>query len=444
MRSFPEGFYWGSATASFQIEGASHEDGRGESIWDRFAATSGKIVTGETGEPACDSYHRYPDDITVMRELGMTAYRFSLAWPRIVPDGAGQVNAAGLDYYDRVVDALLEAQIVPFVTLYHWDLPQALQDRGGWANRDVVDAYTRYVDIAVSHLGDRVKYWATHNEPTCIAFRGHETGEHAPGIQDSAVALQVAHHVLLSHGAAIPVIRQRCRDAQVGIVLNVYPAYPATDSDADQVAARLYDESQNRWFLDPIAGRGYPAAAWEAKGDAVPTILPGDMETIAAPIDYLGLNYYRRRVCHDPAGGDGHKVLTRRDPANVTARDWEIFPQGLSDVLATLANDYGFANIFVTENGAAYHDTVSPDGHVHDSSRQTYLAQHLDAVLRSIEAGVPVRGYFCWTLMDNFEWAFGTSSRFGLAYTDFAMQRRIIKDSGRWFGRVTRANALVE
>src|SRR5205823_5056673 len=239
MTSFPDEFVWGTATASFQIEGAIHEDGRGESIWDRFAATPGKIVTGETGEPACDSYHRYRDDIALMREMGLGAYRFSIAWPRVIPDGSGAVNPAGLDYYDRVVDALLDAQIVPFVTLYHWDLPQALQERGGWANRATVDAFVRYADVVVARLGDRVKHWATHNEPWCVSILSHELGEHAPGLHDRAVALQVAHNVLLSHGAAVPVIRQHCPDGQAGIVLNFEPAYPATDSDADQVAARL-------------------------------------------------------------------------------------------------------------------------------------------------------------------------------------------------------------
>ena len=444
VKSFPDEFVWGTATASFQIEGAIHEDGRGESIWDRFAATPGKIVTGEIGEPACDSYHRYRDDIALMREMGLGAYRFSIAWPRIVPDGAGAINPAGLDYYDRVVDALLEARIVPFVTLYHWDLPQALQDRGGWANRATVDAFVCYADAVVSRLGDRVKRWATHNEPWCVSILSHELGEHAPGLRDRKVALQVAHHVLLSHGAAVPVIRQHCPDGQAGIVLNFEPAYPATDSDADQVAARLHHARFNLWFLDPIMGRGYPQDAWDHYGAAVPQIQAGDLKTIAAPLDFLGVNNYTRAVCHDPAGGDGQRVLNRRDPTNVTARGWEVFPQGLYDLLTWLGRDYAFARLFVTENGAAYDDVVSADGSVHDPLRIAYLRQHLAAVRRAIDARVPVQGYFCWSLMDNFEWACGTSSRFGLAYTDFTTQRRTIKDSGYWYGRVARANALVD
>jgi beta-glucosidase len=444
MTTFPDRFAWGTATASFQIEGAIHEDGRGESIWDRFAATPGKIRTGEVGEPACDSYHRYPDDIAIMRELALTAYRFSTAWPRIMPAGSGAVNAAGLDYYDRVVDALLEAGIVPFITLYHWDLPQALQERGGWANRAIVDAFVRYADLVVSRLGDRVKHWMTHNEPWCVSILSHELGEHAPGLHDRAVALQVAHNVLLSHGAAVPVIRQCCPDAHVGIVLNFTPGYPATDSDADQAATRLHNARVNRWFLDPITRRGYPQEAWDYYGNAVPQVSPADLEMIAAPLDYLGVNYYTRAVCHNPASGEGGRVLNRRDPARVTARDWEIFPQGLSDLLTWLHRDYGWPRLYITENGAASDDVIAPDGKVHDPARIEYLRQHLTEILRAIEAGIPVQGYFCWTLMDNFEWAQGTSSRFGLAYTDFATQRRIIKDSGAWFGRVTRANALVE
>jgi beta-glucosidase len=307
-----------------------------------------------------------------------------------------------------------------------------------------VDEFVRYADVVVARLGDRVKHWMTHNEPWCVSILSHELGEHAPGLRDRKVALQVAHNVLVSHGAAVPVIRQHCLDGQVGIVLNFEPAYPATDSDADQVATRLHHATFNLWFLDPIAGRGYPQEAWNHYGAAVPQIQAGDLETIATPLDFLGVNNYTRAVCHDPAGGDGQRVLNRRDPAKVTVRGWEVFPQGLHDLLTWLDRDYAFARLFVTENGAAYDDVVSADGSVHDPLRIAYLRQHLVAVLRAIDAGVPVQGYFCWSLMDNFEWACGTSSRFGLAYTDFTTQRRTIKDSGHWYGRVARANALVD
>jgi len=442
--NFPAGFFWGTATASFQIEGAIHEDGRGESIWDRFAATPGKIKTGEIGEPACDSYHRYLEDIALMRAMNQNAYRFSVAWPRVIPDGNGKVNPAGLDYYDRLVDALLAAGITPFVTLYHWDLPQALQDHGGWAKHTTIDAYVRYVDFTVARLGDRVKYWSTHNEPWCVSILSHELGEHAPGLKDRKLALQVAHNLLLSHGQAVPIIRQRSPGTRVGIVLNFNPAYPATDSLADQALTRQEHARFNLWFLDPIAGRGYPQDAWDGYGADVPQVGPNDMQTIAQPIDYLGVNFYSRFVCHDPAGGSGSRVLNVRSTTDLSDRNWEIYPQGLYDLLIWIGAGYGFKDIYLTENGASYNDVLTPDGKIHDPKRKEYIYRHLQPLLRTIEAGVPVRGYFVWTLMDNFEWAFGTSSRFGLAYTDFSTQQRILKDSGLWYGEVARANALLE
>jgi len=441
---FPKGFIWGTATASYQIEGAIHADGRGESIWDRFAATPGKIITGEIGEPACDSYHLYKEDIALMTDMHLNGYRFSIAWPRIIPDGSGQVQPAGLDYYDRVVDALLEAGISPFVTLYHWDLPQALQDKGGWANRATVDAFVRYTDVVVSRLGDRVKHWMTHNEPWCVSILSHEIGEHAPGLRDRKTALQVAHNVLVSHGLAVPVIRARSSDSKVGIVLNLSPAYPATDSEADQALTRREHARFNLWFLDPIMGRGYPQDAWDGYGADVPQVQPDDMKLMASPIDFLGVNYYSREVCHDPAGDPGAMELNRRSETHVTGRDWEIYPQAMYDLLVWIKNAYNFQDIYITENGASYHDVVSPDGRIHDELRIHYLYQHLSTILRAIRAGVPIRGYFCWSLMDNFEWAFGTSSRFGLAYTDFDTQKRTLKDSGVWFGKAAHANALVE
>ena len=440
--TFSGGFYWGTATAAFQIEGATKEDGRGELIWDRFCATPGKIITGETGDPATDSYHRYRDDIALMREMNLNAYRFSIAWPRVVPDGDGSVCEKGLDYYDRVVDGLLEAGVRPFVTLYHWDLPQALQDKGGWAKRATLEAYVRYTDVVVKRLGDRVMSWMTHNEPWCVSILSNEIGEHAPGNHDRKLALQIAHHLLVSHGMAIPVIRQHCPKGEVGIALNLNPAYPATDSEADQALTRQAHARHNLWFLDPVAGRGYPPDAWEGYGPDVPQIEPGDMETIATPVDFLGVNFYRRIVAHDAEGGEGSRVLNRVSEIHQTGRQWEIYPQALYDLLVSIHHGHNFKNIYLTENGASYHDVVSPDGKVHDALRIDYLYQHLSTLLRAIEAGAPLRGYFCWSLMDNFEWAFGTSSRFGLAFTDFATQQRTLKDSGVWFGKVAAANAL--
>jgi beta-glucosidase len=440
---FPDGFFWGTATASYQIEGATREDGRGVSIWDRFAATPGKIKTGETGEPACDSYHRYPQDIAIMQQLGVNAYRFSTAWPRVIPVGSGEVNPAGLEYYDRVVDALLEANITPFVTLYHWDLPQVLQDQGGWANRATIEAYTNYTDVVVGKLGDRVKHWATHNEPWCISILSHQLGGHAPGLRDRKIALQVAHHLLVSHGMAVPIIRGRCPDAQVGIVLNLIPYYPATDSEADKLATRLAHARFNLWFLDPLVGWGYPEDAWQDYGDDVPEILADDLEKITAPVDFLGVNYYSRGIIHDPAGGEGHRIINRRNPVNMMARGWEVYPQALHDLLMWLHNDYQFPQLFITENGATYDDVVW-EGYVHDLARLDYIRQHLSVLPSLIEAGVPLKGYFCWSLLDNFEWAEGTRDRFGLAYTDFKTQERFLKDSGLWFSRVTRTNAVVD
>ena len=442
-QSFPPDFAWGTATASFQIEGATREDGRGETIWDRFAATPGRIETGETGNPACDSYHRYADDIAVMKALGANSYRFSIAWARIIPDGDGAVNPAGLDYYDRVVDALLAAGITPYVTLYHWDLPQALQDKGGWANRSAIDAFARYADMTVARLGDRVKQWATMNEPWCISILSNFIGEHAPGLRDLKTALLVAHHVLVAHGKAAPIIRDRCPDGSVGIVLNFEPSYPATDSAADARAIRLHHDHFNRWFLDPVMGRGYPQEGWEAYDVDVPEIAPDDMETIRAPIDFLGVNYYTRHIGRDPAYPSG-RILHQRDEKAVSARGWEIFPQGLYDLLTWLHRDYSIPKLLVTENGIACHDVLTVDGTVHDPERIGYIRAHLEAIQKAIEAGVNVRSYFYWSLLDNFEWACGTSSRFGLAYTNFETQQRILKDSGHWYGQVTRANAIVD
>ena len=440
--AFPEGFYWGTATASFQIEGATRADGRGESIWDRFAATPGKVLTGETGDPACDSYHRYAEDVALMEEIGVNAYRFSIAWPRVIPDGSGAVNAAGLDHYDRLVDALLAAGITPFVTLYHWDLPQTLQDQGGWANRATIDHFVRYADVVASRLGDRVKNWMMHNEPWCISILSHALGVHAPGLKDERIALQVAHNVLVSHGRAVPVIRQRCPGAQVGIVLNFSPAYPATDTDADAAAARMYNAKFNLWFVNPVAGKGYPQDAWADYGPSVPQIEPGDMETIAIPLDFLGVNFYSREIVHDPAGGLG-RVINRPNPVNMMVRGWENTPSALAELLTWLHHDYAFPRLLVTENGATY-DDVLWEGQVHDPARIDYLRSHIGVLPGVIAAGVPLAGYFCWSLLDNFEWAMGTRDRFGLVYVDFATQQRTIKDSGRWYNRVIRANALVD
>lgn len=441
VKQFPEGFLWGTATASFQIEGATQADGRGESIWDRFAATPGKVLNGDVGDPACESYYRYTEDIDLIKLMNNNAYRFSIAWPRVIPDGDGEVVEAGLDYYDRLVDALIAANIIPFVTLYHWDLPQALQDKGGWASRATIDAFLRYVDVTVSRLGDRVNMWATFNEPWCISILSNEIGEHAPGLHDRKLALQVAHNVMLAHGKAVPIIRERSPQAKVGIVLNMTPAYPAMDTAADHQRAALDHARHNVWFIDPIMGRGYPQNAWKMYGGDVPDIQPGDLDAMHPPLDFLGLNYYTRIVAHDPADGEGTR-LHQRDDVNVSARNWEIYPRGLFDLLTWLRKNYPeIPEYYVSENGIACRDVVE-NGAVHDPQRIDYLKQHFGAAHDAINEGVPVKGYFVWSLMDNFEWAFGYDSRFGLAYVDFDSQRRLPKDSAAWYGRVAAANAL--
>lgn len=441
--SFPPGFVFGAATSAYQIEGGAAADGRGESIWDRFSHTPGRVHGGDTGDVAADHYHRYAEDIALMREIGLTAYRFSIAWPRIVPDGRGRVNAAGLDYYDRLVDGLLAVGIAPYATLYHWDLPQALQDAGGWADRRVVDAFVRYADVVSRRLGDRVQQWMTINEPWCISFLGHLTGEQAPGVRDLGTALRVAHHVLLAHGAAVPVLRANAGPtSQVGIVCNMTPGAAASDTEADRRAAERWDGFFNRWFVDPLAGRGYPSDMVALYGPLAPAVEPGDLERIATPVDFFGLNYYFRAVVSDdpdapPLGLRSHEV----PGATSTAMGWEVYPDGLRELLVRLHRDYGFDALYVTESGAAFEDRVDPGGIVRDPERLAYLRDHLAAARRAIDEGVPLGGFFVWSLLDNFEWAHGYAKRFGLIHVDYATQERRIKESGRWYAEIIHANS---
>jgi beta-glucosidase len=432
---FPADFIWGTTTSAYQIEGAAGEDGKGESIWDRFAHTPRKIITGETGDVACNHYHHYAEDVTLMRDLGTNGYRFSIAWTRILPEGTGNISRAGLDFYDRLVDLLLENDIIPFATLYHWDLPQALQDKGGWANRDTVTAFIEYTSVVAEHLGDRVRHWITHNEPFGTAFNGHYYGRHAPGIRDFKTALQVAHHVLLSHGFVVPVIRQAVGvGAQVGIAPNYSLVHANSSSDSDQAAKRRYDGFANRWFLDALAGGGYPQDMWDYYGANVPTIEQGDMEIIGAPLDFLGINYYYRLVVTDDPGGQIPEAADNRTRAlNGTAFGWEIYPAGLFETLSHIYAEYPFPAFYITENGAAFFDEAVGDGEIHDTRRIAYLEKHLAQAARAIEAGIPLKGYFIRSLLDNFEWIEGTRPRFGLVYTDFPTQQRIVKQSGYWY-----------
>ena len=440
---FPSGFVWGAATASYQIEGAWQADGKGESIWDRFAHTPGTISDGATGDVACDHYHRWRADIALMRELGLQAYRFSIGWPRVLPNGYGKVNQAGLDFYSRLVDGLLDAGITPWVTLYHWDLPQVLQDRGGWPARLSAQAFVEYADAVTRRLGDRVKDWITLNEPWVSAFLGYHLGVHAPGHRDLTKALAAAHHLLLAHGWALPVIRQNSAKCKAGITLNLSSQYPASESDADLAAAWEADGKLNRWFLDPVAGRGYPQDVVEAYGQDMPYIQPGDMTVIAAPVDFVGVNYYFRNIIRSEAVPE-HENAPRTLFPNEEHTDmgWEVCAEGLYALLTRLNENYSFPACYITENGAAYPDQVGANGQVFDARRVAYLRDHFVQAARAIAEGVPLRGYFVWSLLDNFEWAFGYSKRFGLAYTDYATQQRTPKASARWYSRVIAENAV--
>ena len=448
QQTFARDFTWGVATASYQIEGAANEDGRLPSIWDTFCRTPGKVFNGDTGDVACDHYHKWPDDIKLMQRLGVSAYRFSVAWPRIAPAGTGPVNAKGLAFYDRLVDGLLAAQITPYVTLYHWDLPQALEDMGGWTNRATVDAFVAYAGVVARALGDRVQNWITFNEPWVSAFVGYYDGRHAPGVQNLAKAVQASHHLLLAHGRSVPVLRAASKDAKVGITLNLSPALPATPSESDKAAAWRQDGYNNRWFLDPVFGRGYPEDMHDFLGKRLPAHADADMKEISAPIDFLGVNYYSPVIGHaGPLGRTllGFESLTPAEMEKagyeLTEMDWPVVPAQLLGLLTRLQRDYAPKAMYITENGCAYDDKLL-DGAVDDPKRVAYLDSHLRACHQAIAAGVALRGYFLWSLMDNFEWAYGYSRRFGIVYTDYKTLARIPKRSFGFYKDVIAKNGL--
>jgi beta-glucosidase len=430
-RRFPADFVWGAATAAYQVEGAVAEDGRGESIWDRFTAAPGKIRNGDHGRVACDSYHRHGADVALMRELGLDAYRFSVAWPRVLPEGRGRVNAAGLDFYDRCVDELLESGVEPYVTLYHWDLPQALEDRGGWTSRETVDAFVEFTEIVAARLGDRVRRFITVNEPWVIAWLGYGLGEHAPGRASESDAVVAGHHVLVAHGRALEVLRREVADAQVGITLDLIPMHPLTDTTADETAARLEDATRNRWFLDPILRGEYPTDAPARFRELLPPDADRDLAAIGAPLDFLGVNYYRRHVVRADRATGG-PVVVDPEGSEFTGMGWEIYPEALHELLVRLRDEYEPPPLYITENGAAFTDDRS-NGHVDDPRRTAYIERHVDAIARAIDDGVPVAGYFVWSLLDNFEWAEGYSQRFGLVYVDFETLERVPKSSYAWY-----------
>lgn len=459
--SFPDDFLWGAATAAYQIEGASHADGRSDSIWDVFARTPGKVLHGHDGSTACDHFHRYPEDVALMRELNLSAYRFSVAWPRVCPDGR-RVNPAGLDFYARLVDELLADGITPWLTLYHWDLPQTLEDAGGWPERDTVLRFLDYAGAVHDALGDRVRYWTTLNEPWCAAFLGYASGVHAPGRTDPQDALRAAHHLLLGHGLATRELRRRDPDLSLGLTLNftdTQPLDPTSRNDLD--AARRVDGLANRFFIEPVTQGAYPQDVLDDLGDLWPEDLveDGDLDVISTPIDVLGVNYYatqavtagcdpararvaaaqaRRFDAPSPSVGSEHVVTVRRG-IPVSDMGWEISAAGLSDLLLRLHKDYTGplgVRLCVTENGAAADDVPDESGHVDDPERLRYLDGHLRAVQDSIARGADVSGYFVWSLLDNFEWAWGYTKRFGIVHVDYDTQRRTPKSSARWYARV--------
>ena len=437
MSSFPEGFWWGVATSAYQVEGATDDDGRGTSIWDTFARLPGAIRNGETGDVACDQYHRFEQDIALMAELGIGAYRFSVAWPRIQPQGRGPANQRGLDHYRRLVDALLASGIAPVMTLFHWDLPQSLEDVGGWAERDTASRFAEYAALVHDAIGADVAACITINEPWVAAWLGYGTGTHAPGRRDDALALSASHHLLLAHGMAMDAV-----GGNAGITLNLEPHRPASDDPVDVAAARLADRHMNAWFLDPLFGRGYPddlVDRYRAVTDWS-FVRDGDLTAIARPLAFLGVNYYRphtiagRPVPHgvETPGSLGAWSLVPPGAA-VTATGWPIDPSGFLEILDEVHREYSPSRILVTENGAAFDDTIGPDGRIEDRARIAYLDAHIEVLHDALRAGIPLDGYFVWSLLDNFEWAEGYAKRFGLVHVDAGTQRRAPKASATWY-----------
>ena len=445
-KSFPKDFLWGAATASYQLEGGAAADGRGESIWDRFSHTPGAIRDGNTGDVACDHYGRFAEDVAMMKEIGLRAYRFSIAWSRVFPEGTGGLNQRGLDFYKALVDALLQKGIVPLVTMYHWDLPQALQDRGGWGNRRTADYFADYAATLYGALGDRVEHWITLNEPWCVAYLGHETGIHAPGLWDFPLALNVSHHLMLAHAKAVQRFREMNRGGgKIGITLNLTPMYPASASAEDAAAARVSDGYYNRWFLDPVFKGRYPEDMLRLFQDRYhrPQIEPGDLDLLSrSPVDFLGVNYYNRSII--AKSDKGRLGFESRQPENAafTAMGWEIFPEGLSVLLRRLDKDYRHPEMYITENGIALKDDVLRDGRVQDDGRVGYLSNHFAETHRVMQEGVKVRGYMIWTLMDCFEWHDGFGMYFGLASVDRGSLKRTWKASAYWYRDVIAANGI--
>jgi beta-glucosidase len=440
---FPDSFLWGAATAAYQIEGAPLADGAGPSIWHRFSHTPGRTFNGDTGDVACDHYHRYQEDVALMKDLGLGAYRFSISWSRILPEGTGRVNQAGLDFYRRLVDALREAGIRPMATLYHWDLPAALDDRGGWLNRDIADWFAEYASTAFRALDDRVEMWATLNEPWVVTDGGYLHGALAPGHRNLFEAPIASHNLLRAHGAAVQAYRAAGKHA-IGLVVNLEPKYPASQEPEDLAANARADAYMNRQYLDPVFKRAYPPEMKEMFGEAWPDFPAADFDLIAQPLDFVGINYYTRGVTkNDPANVVERATRVRQPGAIYTETSWEVYPQALTDVLVWFRDRYGATPIYITENGAAFYDPPSPTANeVDDPLRVHYLREHIRAVARAMDAGVDVRGYFVWSLLDNLEWSLGYSKRFGIIHVDFATLQRTPKKSARFYRDVIRRREI--
>jgi beta-glucosidase len=452
-KTFPRDFKWGTATSSYQIEGAPTAGGKGPSVWDSFSHIEGKIKNGDTGDTACDHYHLWRDDIGLLKKLGANAYRFSISWPRIFPTGKeNEPNQIGLDFYSRLVDTLLENQITPFITLNHWDIPQGLEDIGGWPERDIVHEFVKYSYHVSKHLGDRVRNWITHNEPWCVSYLGYIEGHKPPGLINKwSKSLATAHHLLLSHGMAIPEIRNNSKQSEIGITLNLNTAIPASGSTYDEDACRFFDGQFNRLYLNPLYNNEYPDDVFEylktksliSESD-LNFIKQGDLNIISTKTDFLGVNYYSRAVIRNEEIDEKNNLPRNVDMGPKTDFGWEIYPPGIYDLLMRLKNEYKVQNIYITENGCSYGDGPNSEGKINDKRRIEYYRSHLTELRRAIEDGVPCSGYFAWSLMDNFEWAQGFSQRFGLIWVDFETLERIPKDSYYWYKKYISANGLDE
>lgn len=444
MANFPKDFLFGTATSSYQIEGAANEDGRTPSIWDTFSKTDGKTYNGDTGDIACDHYHRYKEDVEILKEIGVKAYRFSIAWPRIFPE-KGNFNPKGMDFYKRLVEELLKNDIIPVATIYHWDLPQWAGDLGGWLNRDSIYWYSEYSQKLFKEIGDVVPMWITHNEPWCASILSYGIGEHAPGHKDYREALIAAHHILLSHGEAVKIFRDmNIKESQIGITLNLTPAYPVSEREVDRLAAQYADGFSNRWFLDPIFKGNYPIDMIELYKKEIREfdfIKSEDLGIISQPIDFLGINFYSRSIVKY-SEKSMLKGIGVEGPGAKTDMGWEISPESLYDLLKRLDKEYTRIPIYITENGAAFKDIITEDGKVHDQERIEYIKEHLKYANKFIKEGGNLKGYFLWSFLDNFEWAYGYSKRFGIVYVDFETQKRILKDSAIWYKEVINKAAI--